>query len=151
MSAEGIGLWLIGVGSFLVVGAALGLTPDRAGGRFAGKYSSLMERLFYATQVTGLLFAGVGSLTIATSQSIAGSVLVATGIAALLSYDGLLAWLQKRYRDEQLENAERFVAGGDTAKRQQLAIAQRCATWRWCLRHPLNMQPWPGLEEERPG
>src|SRR5262249_14821798 len=97
LSATNIGLWLIGIGSALVIGGALGSPPSAAlacstGGprhRFAG-------RVVFAVQTTGLALAAAGALTVAFSQGIAWWLYPLTLLAVVALGDVLLAWPLKR-------------------------------------------------------
>lgn len=136
MHSTSTGLWLIGVGSILLVIAVVLSTPDAAKGyRFKVIDTALKERSVYGLQVTGLLFAAVGSLVVALSQTIDLGVILATGVALVVCFDVVFAWLLRRYRREKLDQMQTYAASGGEVMTnaravEQLAIARRCATWR---------------------
>jgi hypothetical protein len=150
--AESIGLWLIAIGSPLVIAATVAVTPDMTKGhRFATKETTRRERLVFAAQVSGLAAVTAGSLLVAFSQKLALWVLLGTLVAICVCGHVLSAWLLKRYWHEKQKVALAVAStGGDLgntdAAQHQAAIARRCATWRWCLLHPLNTEAWPGME-----
>jgi hypothetical protein len=154
MSITGVGLWLIGWGSFLVVLAALASPPDAAlGHRFKTRDTTLRQRVVFAGQTTGLGLVAIGSLTIALSQHVKWWLIFATILVVIGAVDVLLAWPLKRRWDEKSEMAAKVAnTGGEmsqtAAAQRQAEIGRQCATWRWCLLHPLNSEPWPGLSAD---
>jgi hypothetical protein len=153
MSLTSIGLWLAGCGSVLIVGAALGSPPESVlGVRFkSSDPKSLRDAVAYAIQTTGLGLVAVGSLAVAASQRPAWWLIGATVLAVLGALDVLLARSLKQTWDEKSHWAALVADTGEMGKtaaaQRQAAIGRRCATWRWCLLHPLNRESWPGLDE----
>jgi hypothetical protein len=154
MSATNIGLWLIGVGSILVIGGAIGSPPDAVLGlRFKTRQTTLRQRVVFAVQTTGLALVAAGSLVVELSQAIRWWLIVLTLLGVVGMCDVLLAWPLKRAWDEKSEMATAVAStGGEMAKtaaaQRQAAIGRRCATWRWCLLHPFNTESWPGMSDE---
>jgi hypothetical protein len=152
VSATNIGLWLIGVGSILVIGGALISPPEAGTGvRLPSRQTKSKKRLVFAVQTTGLTFIAGGSGDVALSQSPTWWLIGATLLAIILSCDVFLAWPLRRAWVEKSKAATAVAStGGDmgntAAAQQQAAIARRCATWGWCLSHPLNDETWPGME-----
>jgi hypothetical protein len=152
VSATNIGLWLVGVGSLLVVVGAIILPPDAGiGARFKTRQTALQQRIIFAVQTTGLAFIAGGSVTVAAAQSIAWWLIGVTVLTVVVSCDVLLAWPLKRAWDERSEVATAVAStGGEIANtaaaQRQATVARRCATWRWCLSHPLNHEKWPGID-----
>lgn len=153
MSATDIGLWLVGVGSLLVVIGAVILPPDAGIGlRFKTRQTTLQQRLVFAVQTTGLALISGGSVTVAAAQSIRWWLIAVTILVIVVSCDVLLAWPLKRAWDERSEMATAVAStggeiGNTAAAQRQAAVARRCATWRWCLSHPLNHESWPGIDQ----
>jgi hypothetical protein len=152
MSLTSTGLWLVGCGSLLVVGAALVSRPEAVLGlRLKPREpKSLRNDVAYAIQTTGLILVAFGSVVVAASQHPAWWLILVTVLAALGAVDVLLAWPLKRTWDEKSHMATLVAATGEMGKtaaaQRQAAIGRRCATWRWCLLHPLNREPWPGMD-----
>jgi hypothetical protein len=150
VSATNIGLWLIGVGSIFVIAGALISPPEAgAGVRFPNRQAKSKERLVFAVEATGLTFIAGGSVDVALSQSPTWWLIGTTLLAIILLCDVFLAWPLRRAWVEKSKVATAVAStGGDIgntqAAQRQAAIARRCATWRWCLLHPLNDQAWPG-------
>jgi hypothetical protein len=150
MSITSIGLWLIGWGSFLVVAGAFGSPPDAALGlRFKTRDTTLRQRVVFAAQTTGLGLVAVGSLAIALSQRVEWWLILATVLVVIAALDVFLAWPLKRTWDEKSEMASLVANTGEMGKtaaaQRQAEIGRQCATWRWCLLHPLNSESWPGM------
>jgi hypothetical protein len=154
MTATDIGLWLIGVGSILVIAGAIISPPDATLGlRFKTRQTTVRQRLVFAVQTTGLALVAIGSLAVALSQAISWWLIALTLIVVVGMCDVLLAWPLKRAWDEKSELATAVAStGGEMAQtvaaQRQAAIGQRCATWRWCLLHPLNSESWPSMSDE---
>ena len=153
MSITSIGLWLVGWGSFLVVGGAFAAPPDATVGlRFKTRQTTARQRVVFGAQTTGLGFVAMGSLAIALSQQVEWWLILVTMLVALAALDVLVAWPLKRVWDERSEIASRVAATGEigqtAAAQRQEEIGRRCATWRWCLLHPLNSETWPGMRAE---
>jgi hypothetical protein len=148
MSITSTGLWLIGWGSFLVVGGAFAAPPDATLGlRFKTRRTTVRQRVVFAVQTTGLGLVAVGSLAVALSQRVEWWLIFATVLVVLVALDVLLAWPLKRAWDERPEMASRVAQAGEmdqtAAAQHQAEIGRRCATWRWCLLHPLDSESWP--------
>jgi hypothetical protein len=143
---------LVGVGSLLVVIGAVVLPPDAGIGlRFKTRQTTLQQRIVFAVQTTGLAFIAGGSVTVAAAQSIAWWLIGATVMTVFVSCDVLLAWPLKRAWDEKSEMATAVAStggemGNTAAAQRQAVVARQCATWRWCLSHPLNHENWPGIK-----
>jgi hypothetical protein len=155
MSATNIGLWLIGVGSILVIGGTLISPPEAGTGvRFPSRQTKSKERPAFAVRATGLTFIAGGSVEVAVSQSPTWWLIGTTLVAIILLCDVFLAWPLRRAWVEKSKVAIAVAStGGDmgnTAAQRQATIARRCATWRWCLSHPLNDDTWPGMEAGEP-
>lgn len=153
MSVTSIGLWLIGWGSFLVVGGALAAPPDATLGlRFKTRQTTVRQRAVFAIQTTGLGLVAVGSLAVALSQRVEWWLILATVLVVLATLDVLLAWPLKRAWDEKAEMASLVAKTGEmgrtAAAQRQAEIGRRCATWRWCLLHPFNSESWPGMKAD---
>jgi hypothetical protein len=111
MSITSIGLWLVGWGSFLVVGGAFAAPPDATMGlRFKTRQTTVRQRVVFGVQTTGLGFVAMGSLAIALSQQVEWWLILVTMLVALAALDVLVAWPLKRVWDERSEIASRVAA-----------------------------------------
>ena len=154
MTATSVGLWLIGVGSILVIAAALGSPPEATLGlRFKIRDTRLQQRVVFAVRTTGVTLVAGGSLAVAISQEISWWLILVTLIAAVVMVHVLMAWVLKRAWDEKSEMATAVASTGDemartAAAQRQVAIGRERATWRWCLRNPYSIERWPGVTHE---
>jgi hypothetical protein len=153
MSITSLGLWLIGWGSFLVVGGAFVAPPDAGLGlRFKTRQTTLRQRVVFAVQTAGLGFVAAGSLAISLSQRAEWWLILTTVLVALAALDVLLAWPLKRAWEEKSEMASHVARTGEmgqtAAAQRQAEIGRQCATWRWCLLHPLNSESWPRMKAD---
>ncbi len=135
----------------MIAGALI--SPPEAGTavRFPSRQPKSKEPLVFAVQSTGLTLIAGGSVDVALSQSPTWWLIGTTLLAIILLCDVFLAWPLRRHWVEKSKVATAVAStGGDignTASAQrQATIARRCATWRWCLSHPLNDEAWPGMD-----
>jgi hypothetical protein len=107
--------------------------------------------VFFALEATGLVLVAVGSVILALVDFPAWWFVGATlGGTAGLVY-ALVVWKQHQYRASRRdrEHTTRWVDEADDAWHH--ACLDRCATWRWSLRHPFESEPWPRDCYELPG
>jgi hypothetical protein len=85
-----------------------------------------------------------GSLVLAVSEPPSVSLLVVLPGAYLLVH-GLTAWKLHQYWRYRLVEAQRAAAaeGATELQRRMRTCAERCASWRWCFKHPFNQEYWP--------
>lgn len=142
----------MGVGSLLLIAGALGSRPETPiGFPFRVKDTTRKERIVFAAEVTGAILVAGGSLIVALSQMPAWRLIAATLVFIVICCDLLMAWPLKRRWDHQLEVAELVAStggniGNSDSVREKVAIAHQCATWRWCLLHPLHTDSGADLE-----
>ena len=144
MTATRAGLWLIGIGSLVTVVAAVAGAPRAVVGglRFAGPYTSTRERLAFAGEAAGLGHVAAGAAVVGIAELPAwwfAAMVAATVIASVWL---VAAWKQWEFRIDHRQKA--LVPGNDEAERawRQRSL-DRCASWRWCLLHPLEDEAWP--------
>jgi hypothetical protein len=143
--------WLAACGGLLVLLSVVYRTPKpTAGGVLGGGVlTSNTERLKFAAQTTGTVLAALaGVMTLAANVP---SLLFIAVVAAsvLLTIWWLLAWKVRQFWQGWVE-----ATSGDLRQAEEnpqagppwrYLCATRCATWRWCLRHPFNdgASLWP--------
>jgi hypothetical protein len=149
MDTAHVGGWLVGVGALLVVlSFVVGSPRPVEGMTFRGPLTLRRDRLAFAVQATGLALAAVGSVVL-----VAGDfpslwlVLVTLGAIAVGIY-ALSVWKLHQYWQPRLAEALQALRAEDADKYPvmawQAACAKRCASWRWCLMHPLHSDDyWP--------
>jgi hypothetical protein len=136
------GIWLIGIGSVLVFGGLV-FGSDEAGiGIRFGRFDRRVERLRFAVECVGAGFAAVGSVVVAVENPPPLWVLIALVPAYLLAHF-LTAWKLRQYWLKRVEHEPRGQAADERSRRPYNACLERCPSWRWCLRHPLNVETWP--------
>lgn len=142
------GLWLIGLGAFLVAVTALTTQPPRLHLQFGGLGDQRKDRLASAITTTGLLATAAGSILVAVGSTPAGWFIAVAFGALLMSAWGLMArqvrllWLARRN-----DTAMRLRENQDLAREAwELEATIVLARWRWVLLHPLtpsNANSWP--------
>lgn len=142
------GLWLIGVGAFVVVLVALVPRPPRLNLRFGGQGDERTDRVASSATATGLLATAAGSVLVAIGSAPSVRFIV-TVVAAL----GLLMWLLLARQVRGLWLVRRAEAAVKLKENQdlkreawELEATAILARWRWALSHPLtnsNAYSWP--------
>jgi hypothetical protein len=142
------GLWLIGVGAFLVVTVALSTQPPRLHLQFGGLGDRRRDRLTSSIATTGLLATSAGSILVAIGDTpsawfLAGALGTTVLIMWLLMARQLrLLWLARRG-----DVALRLRDNQDLAREAwELEASIILSDWRWALRHPLTSASavgWP--------
>ena len=147
------GLWLIGIGSLIVVlTVVLGAPrPTDAGLSFAGPFTSARARLLFAAEAAGLLHVAAGGVIVSivefTQWWFAGlTLLTITNVAYLL-----IAWKQHQYRLSRVRDIEDRGTPESPEEVWRSACTKRCSSWLWCVRHALDDEPWPGDCYRLPG
>jgi hypothetical protein len=151
MDATSVGLWLIGVGSLGFVTASLLASPRAASGMtFSGPITQRRDRLGFSAQTSSGCAVACGSLLVAIGELpdwwvILSTVAIATAVGWLVS-----SWKVHEYWAAELARTA-FPTGDPEFDKQfdehptmrDIAETVRlCATWRWCLRHPLSTSEW---------
>jgi hypothetical protein len=141
------GLWLIGIGSALVVAAEL-IGAERVSGglSFSSRFTSFRDRFFFGLYIAGLSSITAGSLMVMVTEFadwwFVPLSLIAVG---LISYKTIV-WKLNEYRTYRKREIERT-----SRDPWQLMCAELCSTWRWALQHPLTREEWPKNCFELPG
>jgi hypothetical protein len=126
-----VGVWLIGLGS-LVIFAGLVLSSERpyTGRSYRGPFNTQRDRLRFAVEGAGAGLAAVGSVLLAIEHLPSPWLFSAVPGTCLMIY-GLTAWKLRQYWQYRLAATPPAQPGGTVG------------TWRWCLTHPFNDEPWP--------
>lgn len=142
------GLWLIGLGAFLVVLVALIPRPPRLHLQFRGQGDERVDRVSTSVTTAGLLATAAGSVLVAVGSTPSAWFMIATIIAVVLSTWLLIArqvralWMARRD-----EAAMKLKENQDLEREAwELQAATLLARWRWALSHPLtrsNAINWP--------
>lgn len=142
------GLWLIGVGAFLLAIVGLAATPLRLHLQAGGLGDGRGDRLAFTGAGLGLIAAAAGSVLVAVGSSPALGFAIATG-AALVA----IGWLLLSWRVRSLWVARRTEAAMNLRYNQDLAreawrlqAAVLLSRRRWALSHPLtnsDANTWP--------
>ncbi len=142
------GLWLIGIGAFLVVIVALTATPPRLHLQFGALGDQRKDRLASSIAATGLIATAVGSVLVSVGAAPAvwfvGGVTLALGVIAwgLMARQVRLLW-RARQRDATM----RLRENQDLAREAwEVEAATILARWRWAVLHPLSAasaESWP--------
>jgi hypothetical protein len=142
------GLWLIGLGAFVVVAVALLPWPPRLNLRFGGQGDGRIDRVASAATTSGLLATAAGSVLVAIGSTPSVRFIATTVVALGLSMWLLLArqvrmlWLVRR-----AEAAAKLKENQDLEREAwELEATAMLAPWRWALSHPLtnsNAYSWP--------
>jgi hypothetical protein len=142
------GLWLIGVGAFLLTVVGLAAAPLRLHLQFGGLGDRRSDRLAVAGTGLGLTTTAAGSVLVAAGSSPSLGFALAT--SAILAAVG---WLLLSWRVHSLWVARRTDAAMNLRFNQDLAreawrlqAAVRLSRWRWALSHPLtstDANTWP--------
>lgn len=156
------GLWLIGVGAFLLAAVGLTAAPLRLHLQFGGLGDRRRDRLAFAGTGVGLIATATGSVLVAVGSAPG----VAFAIAAVLAL-AAISWLLLSWRVRSLWLARRDDAATELRYNQDLAreawrlrATVLLARWRWALWHPLtgsDSESWPyrylsrRIGEEPPG
>ena len=147
MSAETLGVWLIGIGSLVIfLRLVVGSQRPAEGLTFRGPLSTGEDRLRFAVEGTGAAFVALGSVMLAIADPPSASLLLAIPFGYVILH-GLSAWKLRQYWLYRRDEAVR-AASADSAtdfQRMQAASASVCASWRWCLLHPFNRDYWPKM------
>src|SRR4051812_48211238 len=99
MSAMGTGLWLIGLGSVVFIGAAVWASPTSVTGRtYLGELTDRRARLGFAGQVAGGAAVAVGSALVAVDEFPSWWVVAASAAAVLLVGWLASSWKVHEYR-----------------------------------------------------
>jgi hypothetical protein len=142
------GLWLIGLGAFVVVLVALIPRAPRLHLQFGGQGDDRIDRVAYSMTTTGLLATATGSVLVAIGSTPSVRFVAATVIALVVSIWVLLAqqiralWLARRH-DAAMKLKENQDLKREAWELQATAIL---AQWRWTLLHPMtgsNAASWP--------
>ena len=156
------GLWLIGVGAFLLAAVGLTAAPLRLHMRFGGLGDRRGDRLAFAGAGMGLIATATGSVLVAAGSAPGVGFAVATLLAL-----AAIGWLLLSWRVRTLWVARRDEAAMELRYNQDLAreawrlrAAVLLAGWTWALCHPLtgsDAETWPyrylrrRIGEEPPG
>ena len=147
MSAETLGVWLIGIGSLVIfLRLVVGSQRPAEGLTFRGPLSTGEDRLRFAVEGTGAAFVALGSVMLAIADPPSASLLLAIPFGYVILH-GLSAWKLRQYWLYRRDEAVR-AASADSAtdfRRMRAASASVCASWRWCLLHPFNRDYWPKM------
>ena len=146
MDASTWAVWLIGIGSLLIVlNSVLGSERPSEGVSFMGPLSRRRDRIRFALVGTGAVLVSAGSVVLAVTEPPTPWLAVVVP-AIYLGVHLLAAWKLRQYwHGYRLPTATQATAGDIVPDllRQQLACAEVCSTWRWCLGHPFNGEYWP--------
>lgn len=156
------GLWLIGVGAFLLAAVGLTAAPLRLHLQFGGLGDRRGDRLAFAGTGLGLVATATGSVLVALGSPPGLGFAIATVLAL-----ATIGWLLLSWRVRALWLARRDDAASELRWNQDLAreawrlrAAVLLARWRWALCHPFtgsDAQSWPyqylrrRIGEEPPG
>jgi len=156
------GLWLVGIGAFLLAIVGLSAAPLRLHLQFGGLGDRRGDRLAFAGTGLGLIATAAGSVLVAAGSSPALGFAIATvmGLA-------VIGWLLLAWRVHILWLARRDDAAAKLRHNQDLVrevwrleAAALLARWRWALCHALtssDAERWPyeflrkRIGEEPPG
>lgn len=142
------GLWLIGVGAFLVAIITLSGSPPRLHLQFAALGDERKDRLVSSGTAIGLATTAVGSALVAIGSEPA-VWFVAVSAATLVVFGWLLQARQVRalWVARRDEAAARLRQNQDLAREAwQFEASVLLSRWRWALSHPLthsNATSWP--------
>lgn len=156
------GLWLIGVGAFLLAAVGLTAAPLRLHLQFGALGDRRGDRLAFAGTGLGLVATATGSVLVAVGSAPGLGFAIATVLAL-----ATIGWLLLSWRVRSLWLARRDDAAMELRWNQDLAreawrlrAAVLLARWRWALCHPLtgsDAESWPYgylqrlIGEEPPG
>lgn len=147
-SMQADGLWLIGVGAFVLAVVGLVAAPLRLHLQFGGLGDGRRDRLAFAGAGLGLLSTAAGSVLLAASSSPAVAFVIATVATLIVVAWVLLAWrVHSLWLARRGDAAMRLRYNQDLAREAwQLEAAVLLARWRWALCHPLtntDANSWP--------
>jgi hypothetical protein len=142
------GLWLIGLGAFLVVVVALLPRSPRLDRQFGGQGEERADRLASSVATTGLLATAVGSILLAIGSTPSIRFIAASVTALTLSMWVLTArQIRTLWRARRYEAAMKLKENQDLQREAwELEATAIVARWRWSLRHPLSRSDassWP--------
>jgi hypothetical protein len=142
------GLWLIGVGAFLLAAVGLAAAPLRLHLQFGGLGDRRSDRLAFAGTGVGLLSTATGSVLVAAGSSPAVAFVLATVATLIVVAWALLAWrVHSLWVARRGDAAMRLRYNQDLAREAwQLEAAALLARWRWAVCHPLtdtDANSWP--------
>lgn len=156
------GLWLIGVGAFLLATVGLLAAPLRLHLQFGGLGDGRGDRLAFAGTGLGLIATAAGSVLVAAGSSPALGFVIATGVGLVLSGWLLLSWRVRSLWVARRTEAAMILRNNQDLAREawRLQAAVLLSRWRWALAHPLtssDANTWPygylntRIGEEPPG
>ena len=142
------GLWLVGIGAFLLACVGLATAPLRLHLQFGGMGDTRRDRVAFACTGVGLIATAAGSLMVAIGSSPTVQFATLSVLAIVASCWLLLAW-----RVHALWVARHATAALELKVNQDLAregwrfeAAGLLARWRWALLHPFDASDadsWP--------
>lgn len=146
--------WVVGVGSAMGLLSVV-INPDRPshGIRF-GTMSTNRERLAFSLRFSGVIFAALGGVGVMIEKFPEWWFALVVVALAMVAVWLTIAWKLHQYWQQISKEKARNVQAeippdtspGAVRTMQHLAdVSRHCATWRYCLRHPLNTgsEMWP--------
>jgi hypothetical protein len=148
MTWEQAGVWLVGIGSAVVVTATISGAPRPGKPQLWLPLRTRRERMAFAGESSGLLLVGAGGVILAVVRFPPWWFVASTAAAAVGAFYLLVAWKQHQHRVVARDGPPPELANDLEWK---YACRRYCATWRWCLLHPLDDTEFPSACRNLPG